>query len=201
MRLWRRARESGIEPEAVERRAFELLFSGGSPLPVGHLVTTLHADPDPLQAIVADLEDKGVLQLDAGGRIVGVSGLSVEPTAHEFVIDGVRRWTWCAFDALGFVASAGRGGAVRSRCPQTGSPVLVRLQDGQVEADPATAVVVFADRPEGRVREVWCPYVNLFWAEEAARHWMEHNNVSGEIQSPGASAQAGARRFERFFAT
>ncbi len=191
---------NGVEPGSVERLAFELLFSTGRPLPPGRLAETLTADRATMASIVAELEQEGVVQCDADGSIVGVSGLSVEPTPHEFVIDDVRRWTWCAFDALGFVASVRRGGVVRSRCPETGSPVVVRFFGKQVEADPPDAVVVFADRPEGRVREVWCPLVNLFEAPEAARRWMEHHGISGEIQTPGESASTGVRRFARFFA-
>jgi alkylmercury lyase len=63
------------------------------------------------------LEQAGLTRRDPAGRLLGSHGLSVAPTHHELVINGRRRWTWCAYDAVGILGALEADGQVRSRSP------------------------------------------------------------------------------------
>lgn len=180
-----------MEPEeaAVERQAINLLFTTRGPLQTETLASAVGGDEAVAASLVAQMESEGGLLRDEDGRIVAVTGLSVVPTRHEFVVAGVRRWTWCAWDALGLVALLGQGGTVQSDCPQTGAPITVTFEDGRVTPDPAAARLLLADRPKDcvTVRD-WCPLVNLFSSAEAAQVWMQRAGVSGRLQQVDEAA-------------
>jgi Alkylmercury lyase len=182
--------------QAVEREALNLLFTRGTAVPLSRLARAVRTPVDEVAPLVSELEEQGRLLRDDGGNIVGATGLSVLPTPHEFVIDGVRRWTWCAWDALGLAALIGRDGVVRSTCPESGAPIEVRFTSGRITPHPATAVLLYASRwKNGNLVADWCPLVNLFVSEDAARSWMARTATEGLVQQVAQAAAYGAQAY------
>jgi hypothetical protein len=58
-------------------------------------------------SIVALQAAKGRLEVDDGGALVGIHGLTLRSTRHRFVHDGRSHHTWCAFDSIGIPAAPG----------------------------------------------------------------------------------------------
>jgi alkylmercury lyase len=105
------------DDQALLARAFWLLLDHGRPVEVGVLADALQREPVAVAAAVDRLERAGLTRRDPAGRLLGSHGLSVVPTNHELLIDGRRRWTWCAYDAVGILGALGADGRVCSRSP------------------------------------------------------------------------------------
>ena len=184
--------------DIVGREAFNALLTTRGPLSVERLAELLRVSRAAVDPLVNEMEEAGNLIRDGDGDapIVGVLGLSVVPTQHELDVDGISRWTWCAWDALGLALLLGDAGVVRSTSPDSGMCIVVRFSNGSVTHDPAEAVLVFAKQQQNciTVRD-WCPLVNLFESEQAAQSWMERNGVTGEIQQVHAASIACAKQY------
>ena len=185
-----------LTEKTVEAQAFQMVLDEQRPLPLDRLARRLRTRVGRVEPIVAGIERGGHLLRDDDGQITAVAGLSSVPTRHEFTVDGVIRWTWCAWDAIGLVVLLDRGGVVRSTSPETGADVVVHFEHERATAEPAGAVLLFPERTDAcvTVRD-WCPHVNLFEDETTAKSWMERNGVSGEIQELDTAAHAAAEVF------
>lgn len=116
---------------------------------------------------------------DDEGHIVGL-GLTHSPTAHEVIIGGARKWTWCAMDTLIFTIVLNTPITVCSTAPESGA--VVRLQvspSGTTEADPADAVVTQRVPARGQSdfgtkTAIWgsfCHHSFFFPNHTEAEHW------------------------------
>lgn len=163
------------KPAAVE--AFRALLETGRPLLVG-------------RAELAELDAAGRARWNEQGELVGIFGLSVEPTRHELEVDGKRRWTWCAYDALGILAALGRGGRIRSRSPHRDAPLEIEFEGGRPAA--GEAALFLPEGPVSSVGEEWCPQANLFPDAKTARGWAQAAGVAGRVVGLAEAAAAGA---------
>lgn len=181
---------------SVERQAFRILYATRRPVVLEHLGDALGSPLEELESHVTELENRGHLIRNGERQVLGVAGLSVAPTQHVFVKDGIPRWTWCAWDALGIGALLGGGTAVRSHCPQTGTPIEVRFKRRRLVSTPRSAVLTFPERSSSCVTvKDWCPLVNLIATPESARLWMESNDVTAQITPVVEAAQDSARSY------
>jgi hypothetical protein len=160
--------EFGARDDAEGRllaEAFHLLLAEGHPVTVERLAAALDRDAQSVAAVLGRLERAGRIRRNPAGAVTGSLGLSVEPTAHELIVEGARRWTWCAYDAVGILAALGAGGQVRSRDPHTGAPIQFGVHHGRPAAD-SEVVVFLAQGPCVSVVDDWCPLVNFFQDRE-----------------------------------
>jgi hypothetical protein len=120
----------------------------------------------------------------------------VAPTHHELVIDGRRRWTWCAYDAVGILGALEADGQVHSRSPHSGTLIELTFDAGQ----PATtdAVVFMAEEPCRSVIDDWCPLVNLFEHDQAAAAWARQHGISGAAQPVAQVTRLGAAAWRAY---
>ncbi|MFQ5947566.1 MAG: organomercurial lyase [Acidimicrobiia bacterium] len=171
------------EPQlAVREAAFSRLLENGEPIQVETLVEDTGLPRDELTAAVELLARQGRLRHDRSGRIVGVAGLSVEPTSHQIEVDGTTRWAWCAVDAVGILGALGRGGRITSTPPDAAAPVQITF-DGAEPAATGAAIFVAEEQACGSVVEEWCPQVNFFPSAAAAGRWAERTGVRGAVLS------------------
>jgi hypothetical protein len=105
--------ERPADDQALLARAFWLLLDHGRPIEVGVLADALQREPAAVAAAVDRLERAGLTRRDPAGRLLGSHGLSVAPTHHELLIDGRRRWAWCAYDAVGILGALEAAGCAR----------------------------------------------------------------------------------------
>jgi alkylmercury lyase len=164
----------------------------GRPVTVECLAAVLGRDAETVEQALGRLEQAGRTRRNSAGAVTGSLGLSVEPTAHELIVDGARRWTWCAYDAVGILAALGASGQVRSRSPYTGTPIELAFEQGRPAAG-SQVVVFLAQGPCVSVVEDWCPLVNFFEDPDAAAAWAAQHGVAGTaVPLPEAAATGAA---------
>ena len=185
---------------ALLARAFCLLLDPGRPVDPGELAAVLRRDPADVTTALGRLARAGRLRRNPAGQVVGSHGLSILPTRHELVIDGTRRWTWCAWDAVGILGALGASGQVHSTSPQSGAPIELTFDPGRA---PASDVVVFlaADETRDSVVDNWCPLVNFFEHAKAAAAWASSHGVPGRALSLEEATATGTVAWQRWLGT
>jgi alkylmercury lyase len=164
--------------EAVLGAAFRHLLDHGKPLTVDDLAAMVAIPAEDVEAELRSLAVEGRVRRDRSGDVVGILGLSLEPTDHEIVVAGRRRWTWCAYDAVGILGALGRGGLIRSRSPLGGTLLEIAFDGGR---SVNNEIVLFVpDGPVESVVDEWCPHVNFFLDAAAAARWSDDRGLSGE---------------------
>lgn len=166
------------EMEALRAAGFELLHETGLPVPVSDLAAK-SGWPESLTLEVLDaLEGLGRARRNEDGQLVGIAGLSVEPTPHVIHLDGRQLWTWCALDAVGIFPALGATGTVTSTSPDGNGDLEIEFDAGSTESPYALSL---ADGYEnGNVYESWCRQVNFFRDTDAATEFAKSAGLQGE---------------------
>jgi alkylmercury lyase len=76
-------------------------LAAGQPVSPAHLAETLTMEEPAVGAVLRQLSD---VDYDGAGNVVGF-GLSLMPTAHQFIINGQILYTWCALDTFIHISS------------------------------------------------------------------------------------------------
>ena len=122
---------------------------------------------------------EGLTYHDPEGRIIGFGGLATVPMHHEFVVNGRKLWTWCAWDSLFIPELLGAEARIMSPDPRTKNPVRLSVTpEGVRRVDPEGAVVSFV-RTNGdvfttsaeNVMASFCHYVFFFESRESGEAW------------------------------
>lgn len=95
---------------------------------------------------------------------------------HEITIAGTTRSTHCVLDTLLLaIIDEAEAASIRSVSPLGREVVTLAVSNGELAAEPPTAVISFGMRREGggTVFETLCPYVNAFPSEAEYRRWAE----------------------------
>lgn len=146
------------------------LLAKGQPVELSALVAASGKKmPDVIRSLAAVPDT----EYDDEGRIVG-QGLTLNPTPHHFLIDGIPLYTWCALDTLIFPAVLGSPAVIESTCHTTGIPVRLTVDaTGVASVDPAAAVVSLLSPDDmSSVRSAFCNQVHFFASAEAAAPWL-----------------------------
>jgi hypothetical protein len=188
--------EQPLDDQALLARAFWLLLDQGRPVEVGALADALQREPAAVAAAVDRLAEAGLTRRDPVGRLLGSHGLSVTPTRHELTVDGTRRWTWCAYDAVGILGALAADGQVRSRSPHSGTPIELGFHGGRPAA--TEAVVFLAEGPCRSVIDDWCPLVNLFEDDQAATAWARQHGIAGAARPVAQATRLGTAAWRAY---
>jgi alkylmercury lyase len=150
-----------------------LLLSIGEPVSVEQLA---RATGRTREELVRMLETSPSTEFDNQGRVVG-AGLTLNPTPHQFEINGRTLYTWCALDTLVFPVVLNQAARVASPTPGTDTLVRLIVTPDDVEAiSPPTAVVSMVKRAaDPDVRRVFCSYVHFFSSPDGAEPWLEQH--------------------------
>ena len=175
MLSWRRAREPDPADARLALAVLERIAAGAA-VSRDELVTLARAaaggtaaegDGDPAEAEERAERVAALAELDPSGAVVGIHGLSLEPTAYTLALAEGDRGTWCALDTLFLPPLLGRSARVDATCAVTGAPVSVGVTaDGHVR-DPAPATLTLTvpvpdpdapPRTHGELRATFCAY-------------------------------------------
>ena len=158
----------------VRAAAFRLLLDAGQPATVTSVAESAGVDVATTIEVLEGFAKTGNVSF-VGDQVVGVAGLSVEPTQHRIELAAGRRWSWCALDAVGIVGAIGDG-VIHSEIADR--HVQLQVEDGEVES---TNLAVFVADGYGMTSAVdqWCPLVNFFPTIESATAWAEETGVAG----------------------
>jgi len=174
--------------------AFRELLAERRPVAVRRLADSLGLSISELEPVLASLTQRGRITRADDGAVSGSHGLSVEPTAHELRLNGERRWTWCAWDAVSILAALSADGVVVSRTP-LGEPIELHFSTGRL---PESDVVVFIPELDcSSVVDEWCPLANFFVDADSAAGWSFEHDVPGRVEPLALAAERGAEIWRR----
>lgn len=109
----------------------------GRPPSPADLAGPLATSADRVREAYLRLARNRLLVLEADGATIRMAPpFSGVATEHRVLIDGVDYYANCAWDALGIPAALHRPGIVRSRCAQSGAPLLLPVDLTGPEASP-----------------------------------------------------------------
>lgn len=170
------------------------LLSHGRPIAIIELAAAAGVDA----AALADAPAGRDIEYDDDRRIVGW-GLTLNPTPHAFVVDGLRLYTWCAADTLLFPAILGGRVHVESTCPSTGAVVRLTVDPatGVSDVSPATAVISTPapeDVDDARFRASCCNPGRFFATAAAADDWRTQHPRGAVLPVADAYARLDALR-------
>lgn len=179
------------EAKALRSAGFAVLRQGKAATPE-HLARSTGIQTPRVREALAAMARRGATELDEDGRLVGIGGLSLVPTRHELVLDGVPLYTWCAFDALGIPPAAAADAQARSRCAACGQSVEVTFSAGRPQGTPAV-ITWFPRCPSAsNVRRDFCEVANLFCSRGHLDAWRESaGNPPGEALTVAEVADRG----------
>lgn len=167
---------------------FRLLYETGEPASVDRIAQQTGWSIDVVEEMLVSPETAGRVRRDDAGRLVGIAGLSIEPTAHEVRIGDRTFWTWCALDAVGIVAALKETGAVFSTPPNGSGTLEIRFVDGASLSDES--LFILGDFDAVNTVETWCPSVNFFASRQEATSWAEGHHLEGDVVSISQIAQS-----------
>ena len=183
--------EMAPELESLRNVGFGLLYKTRNPVTLATLAEQTGVPIEDAGNRLSEIEAAGRARRDSEGNLVGIAGLSLEPTSHSVTIEGRDFWTWCALDAVGIFTALGATGHVKSSPPGDFQDVEIHFIEGAT--DSATALFIAGGYDGTDVFEAWCPNVNFFATPEDANAWAADRGVDGDVVSiPEVSEIAGS---------
>ncbi len=156
----------------------------------------LGLDPE---SAVTRLHERDLIRLDATGTaIASAYPFSGQPTAHRVEIVGAQPvYAMCAIDALGIPFMLDAQARIHSVDPVDGTPLELRVQDGQAACEPASAVVLIGSTGQaGPSAQVCCFAMNFFASPDTAEIYQRaHAEVQGRIVGMPEALEAGKQVF------
>src|SRR5438270_4516032 len=113
---------------------------------------------------MAGMVKRGRAEVDEGGWVVGVHGLTLRPTRHRFVHAGRTYRTWCAFDAIGIPAALAIDAEAQTTCPSCDRALEIPIHGGHPEI---SGVVLWL--PSADIRHLiadFCATADLYCGRE-----------------------------------
>ncbi len=146
---WREYLSQRSEAEmAIVRVAFESI-RGGNPFPVSRLADSVDVQGQSLVDLVGRMAALGLITLSpVEDTITGANGLSVVPSRHQLLLNGVELYAWCALDAVGIPAALDADARVESRCGSSGDPLSFEFQSGRLARASHPDAMVWVLPPE-----------------------------------------------------
>jgi alkylmercury lyase len=148
-------------------------------------------DDHAVNAALRWLHDAGLVERDRKGRLVGIAGLTLEPTRHRLVLDGQSLHTWCAIDAVGIPAALSLDAHVTTTCALCDSSLAVDIDHGEPPSDSVLRGWIPPTDCKD-VRADLCPLANLFCSLAHLEQWLDGaGDPSGEAADLARFAELG----------
>lgn len=121
-----------------------------------------------------------VAERDTDGAILGITGLTLNPTKHRFTVGGAQLFTWCAEDALFLPILLNQTAFVESQSPASKDTIRLTVSPhGVDEVNPAgsvlSIVIVDPDKVDlSSVESTWttfCHHIHFFVSRHRAEQW------------------------------
>jgi hypothetical protein len=185
--LRRHGRRSPLERPLSDDLAHEIRWAAFERVRTGHAITTselaeqLGAPPEKIAVALDELERAGLIERAPTDAIVGGHGLTLTPTRHHLVLDGIALHTWCALDAIGIPAALDTDAEITTPCGWCDRPLTLTVHTGTPE--PAADMVLWLPRdPCTNVRQQFCPHANLHCDRDHLDRWRARaGEPSGDV--------------------
>ena len=148
----------------------------------------VHADRSSVTRVIAELIDRGRCEVD-DGLVVGIHGLTLRPTRHQFVHAARLHHTWCAFDAIAIPAALEIDATAWTDCPTCQRPLRIDIDAGVPDGRDNLALWLPADTGL-HLMESFCADANLFCS---VSHLEQHIDTTahGQIADLDRAADLG----------
>lgn len=176
------------ELEHIRNVGFGLLYETGAPVPLTTLAAASQLSVEVAEERLSEIEAAGRARRDGDGRLVGIAGLSLEPTPHVIEVEGREFWTWCALDAVGIFTALNATGEVHSTPPDGSDALQIQFDMGITESQSALFIAGGYDGTD--VFESWCPNINFFTTSELAHAWASNEGIEGDVVTIAEVAEA-----------
>lgn len=144
----------------------------GEPVEVVRLAELMNQPAEKVMKLLGN----GPVQRDDQGRVVGF-GLTLDPTQHQFEVNGRTFWAWCAVDSLVFPPMLNLSARIKSPCAVTGEIIEITVTPKAIEkVKPASAVVSIVTPKLDEmadIRQLVCSGQLFFKSAEAAKEWQK----------------------------
>lgn len=155
--------------EWVRWAAFDRLRSGRA-VTVADLAEDVQLTRDELEEVLAGLVVAGLMERDLAGAVEGSHGLTLRPSVHRVVLDGVDLHTWCALDAVAIPAALGVDAELTTHCGWCDRTIGVTSVAGRPQAGGELRVWVPGTDCDN-VLQQFCPSANLFCDTDHLDRW------------------------------
>lgn len=172
--LLRARRSADMSPESAEfALAYTRLLARGKPLSAQELAQEIG---DPVEFVVTALHQmqEGGAEFNDKGELIGAA-LTLSPTNHQFEVDGIQLYAWCALDTMFLPAYIGKTAKVTSSCPVTRKTISLTIHpDGIENLTPQETVlsIMTATGCSAGIEGTFCSQVNFFASRDAAKQWI-----------------------------
>jgi alkylmercury lyase len=180
---------SRLLDDGLSNLALEIAAAGFVALWDGRAVRPEELVPGPARRArraAAELVKRGRAEVDDGGRVVGVHGLTLRRTRHHFVHAGRSHPTWCAFDAIGIPAALALDAEARTTCRSCDHGLHIAIRRGHPEASGLALWL-----PSATVRHLmvdFCAAADLYCGRDHLEQRIDLARAPGEVMDlPGAA--------------
>jgi alkylmercury lyase len=139
------------------------------------------------------LEDRGRAELDEHGRLVGIHGLTLRTTRHQFTIDGRDHHTWCAFDAIGIPAALRADAIVHTDCPTCRAAIDIPLAAG-LPTDSRALVWIPGSVGVNLIAD-FCSRADLYCDRDHLLRSVDASATNGDVLDLPAACALGSREW------
>lgn len=153
----------------LRRAAFDAIRQG-EPVGAAALAATSGLTVSEVDELLARLDGGGRVRLDDHRRVVGIAGLSLEPTPHRLSLNGAWRFTWCALDAVAIPAALAVDAEVITSCWHCDTEIAVTLPGGQPPASRPERLWLPHPASTNSLQD-FCPLANLFCDTKHLELW------------------------------
>jgi hypothetical protein len=137
----------------------------------------------------AEMVKRGRAEVDDGGRVAGVHGLTLRRTRHCFVHAGRSHQTWCAFDTIGIPAALAIDAEARTTCPSCDQALHIAIRSGAPEG---SGMVLWL--PSATVRHLmvdFCAAADLYCGRDHLEQRIDTARAEGEVMDLSGAAMLG----------
>jgi len=161
------------EAKIISLELYQLLAKGK---PVSKQVLAEKTEK-PLGEIEKMLNSWSGIYFNDEDEIIGYWGLTIVQMPHQFIINDITLYTWCAWDALFIPTLIGETALIESQCPISNQLIkLTVTPDGVQTVIPSSAIVTFIEPPESEkiqdnVVDSFCHYVHFLNSSNEIKAW------------------------------
>jgi alkylmercury lyase len=171
------------ETQQVVSLALYRELAKGTPVSLAQLALALESKASEVSEVLNSDALSCLTFHDEQKAIIGFGGLAVVEMAHKFIVNDQTLYTWCAWDSLFIPELLGTTAQVESTCPETKSPVQLRVAPDSVKAvEPKDTVMSFLLPDALRIEQTapetmksFCHKVSFLVSSEAGRTWTERH--------------------------
>jgi hypothetical protein len=188
--------ELNAEAGPLRRAAFDAIRKHQRLTP-SELAKLAGLSPAVVGDLLGRLDQAGLVRQDDQQRVVGIAGLSLEPTAHQLHLEGTDLFTWCAIDAVGIPGALRVDAQIDTSCWHCSASIHLALAAG-VCSTAATQMVWLPQSECTNVLNQFCAHANMFCDNAHLQAWQEGSDVLGQALDLAGAAALGRDSWAEF---